>query len=70
MGIEAVPSALTRDADGVPVTPPTALRAPGHIDDNTRSTDVVGADHCIPMRHIGAHEQDTPHILQSDVSSL
>jgi hypothetical protein len=47
-----------------------ALRAPGHIDENTKSADVVGADKHIPMRHIGAHEQDTPHILQSHVSSL
>jgi hypothetical protein len=69
MDIEVVPSALTGDADGVSVTPPAALRAPRHIDDNKRSVDVVGADKRIPMRHIGAHEQDTPHILQSHVSS-
>jgi hypothetical protein len=63
MDIEVVPSAITGDIDGVSVTPPAALRALGHIDDNTRSADVVGADKHIPMRHIGAHEQDTPHIL-------
>jgi hypothetical protein len=56
--------------EGVSVTPAAALRAPGHIDDNTRSADVVGADKRIPMRHIGVHEQDTPHILQSHVSYL
>jgi hypothetical protein len=70
MDIEPVPSAITRYTDGVSVTPPAALRAPGHIEDNTRSADVVGADKRIPMRHIGAHEQDTPHILQSHISSL
>jgi hypothetical protein len=69
MDIKVVPSALTGDADGVSVTPPATLRAPGHIDDITRSTDVVGADQRIPMSHIGAHEQDTPHILQSHISS-
>ena len=68
MDIEVVPSAITGYTDGVSVTPPAALRAPGHIDDITRSTDVVGADQRIPMSHIGAHEQDTPHILQSHVS--
>jgi hypothetical protein len=69
MDIEVVPSALTGDADSVSVTPPAALKAPRHINDNTRSADVVGADKRIPMRHIRAHEQDTPHILQSHVSS-
>jgi hypothetical protein len=36
MDIVAVPDAVTGDANGVSVTPPAALRAPGHIDDNTR----------------------------------
>jgi hypothetical protein len=56
MDIEHVPSAITRYTDGVSVTPPAALRAPRHIEDNTRSADVVGADKHIPMRHIRAHE--------------
>jgi hypothetical protein len=47
---------LTRYVYGVAVTPPTALRAPGNIDDNTRSAEMVGADQRIPMRHIGAHD--------------
>jgi hypothetical protein len=70
MDMQPVASAITRYREGVFVTPPTALMAPGHIDENTRSADVVGADKHIPMRHIGAHEYDTPHILQSHVSSL
>jgi hypothetical protein len=69
MDIVAVPNAVTGDVDGVAVTPPVAFRAPGNIDDNTRLAYMVGADQRIPMRHIGAHEQDTPHILQSHVSS-
>jgi hypothetical protein len=69
MDIIDVPDALTGVADVVAVTLPTALRAPGNIDDNTRSLEMVGADQRIPMRHIGAHDQDTPHILQSHVSS-
>jgi hypothetical protein len=56
MGIVAVPDAVTGDADGVAVTPSAALRAPGNIDDNTRSAEMVGADQHIPMRHIGAHD--------------
>jgi hypothetical protein len=63
MDIVAVPDAMTGDADGVAVILPAALRAHGNIDDNTRSTEMVGADQRIPMRHIGAHDQDTPHIL-------
>jgi hypothetical protein len=69
MDIVAVPDAMTGDTDVVAVTPPTTLRAPGNIDDNTRSAEMVRADQRIPMRHIGAHDQDTPHILQSHVSS-
>jgi hypothetical protein len=69
MDMHPVASAITGYKEGVSVTPPAALRAPEHIDENTRS-DMVGADKHIPMRHIGAHEQDTPHILQSHVSSL
>jgi hypothetical protein len=56
MDIVVVPDAVTRDANGVAVTPLAALRAPRHIDDNTRPVDEVGADQRIPMRHIGAHE--------------
>jgi hypothetical protein len=70
MDMHLVASAITGYTEGVSVTPPAALRAPGHIDENTRSADVVGADKHIPMRHIGAHEHDTPHILQSHVSSV
>ena len=69
MDMHPVASAITGYTEGVSVTPPAALRAPGHIDENTRS-DMVGADKHIPMRHIGVHEHDTPHILQSHVSSL
>jgi hypothetical protein len=53
MDIVVVPDAVTGDADGVAVTPPAALRAPENIDDNTRSTEMVGAYQRIPMRHIG-----------------
>jgi hypothetical protein len=69
MDMHPVASAITGYKEGVSVTPPAALRAPEHIDENTRS-DMVGADKHIPMRHIGVHEHDTPHILQSHVSSL
>jgi hypothetical protein len=69
MDIVAVPDAVTGDADCVAVILPAALRAHGNIDDNTRSAEMVGADQHIPMRHIGAHDQDTPHILQSHISS-
>jgi hypothetical protein len=68
MYIVAVLDVVTGVADVVAITPPTALRAPRNIDDNTRSTEMVGADQHIPMRHISAHDQDTPHILQSHIS--
>jgi hypothetical protein len=52
------------------VTPPAALPAPGFLEDNsTVHPSLVGATQRIPMRTIGEHEQDTPHILQSHVSS-
>jgi hypothetical protein len=69
MDMHPVASAITGYTEGVSVTPPAALRAPGHIDEHTKTADVVGADKHIPMIHIGPHEQDTPHILQSHVSS-
>jgi hypothetical protein len=53
------------------ITPPTVLPAPGFLEDsNTVHPSLVGATHRIPMRTIGDHEQDTPHILQSHVSSV
>jgi hypothetical protein len=64
-----VASAIAGYTEVVSVTPPAALRAPGHIDEHTKTADVVGVEKHIPMRHIGPHEQDTPHILQSHVSS-
>jgi hypothetical protein len=67
--VHHVASAIAVYTEGVSVTPPAALRAPGHIDEHTKTVDVVGAEKHIPMRHIGPHEQDTPHILQSHVSS-
>jgi hypothetical protein len=52
------------------VTPPAALPAPGILEDsNTVHPSLVGTSQRIPMRTIGEHEQDTPHILQSHVSS-
>jgi hypothetical protein len=52
------------------VTPPTALPAPGILEDsNTVHPSLVGATQRIPMRTIGDHEQDTLHILQIHVSS-
>jgi hypothetical protein len=52
------------------VTPPAALLALGILEDNnTVHPSLVGATQRIPMRTIGDHEQDTPHILQSHVSS-
>jgi hypothetical protein len=69
MDMNHVFSAIAPYTEGVSVTPPAALRAPGHIDKQTKTADVVGAEKHIPMRHIGPHEQDTPHILQSHVSS-
>ena len=52
------------------VTPPVALPAPGILEDtNTVQPSLVGTTQRIPMRTIGEHEQDTPHILQSHVSS-
>ena len=52
------------------VTPPAALPAPGILEDsNTVHPSLVGTTQRIPMRTIGEHEQDTPHILQSHVSS-
>jgi hypothetical protein len=45
------------------ITPPTALRAPGVAVDNIMDT-------MIHMRTIGDHEQDTPHVLQSHVSTI
>jgi hypothetical protein len=69
MDMNLVFSAIVPYTEGVSVTPPAALRAPGHIDEQTKTADVVGAEKHIPMRHIGPHEQDTPHILQSHVSS-
>ena len=50
MDIVALPDAVIGEADGVAVTPPATLRAPGNIDDNTRSAEMVGADRHIPMR--------------------
>jgi hypothetical protein len=67
--VHPIASAIAVYREGVSVTPPAALRAPGHVDEHTKTTDVVGAEKHIPMRHIGPHEQDTPHILQSHVSS-
>lgn len=67
--INPVVSVIAPYTEGVSVTPPAALRAPGHIDEQTKTADVVGAEKHIPMRHIRPHEQDTPHILQSHVSS-
>jgi hypothetical protein len=69
MDMNLVASAIAPYTEGVSVTPPAALRAPGHIDEQTKTTDVVGTEKHISMRHIGPHEQDTPHILQSHVSS-
>jgi hypothetical protein len=69
MDMHPVASAIAGYAEGVSVTPPAALRAPGHIDEHTKTVDVVSAEKHIPMRHIGPHEQDTPHILQSHVCS-
>jgi hypothetical protein len=52
------------------VTPPAALPVPGILEDsNTVHPSLVGTTQRIPMRTIGEHEQDTPHILQSHVSS-
>jgi hypothetical protein len=68
MDMHPVASAIAPYTEGVSVTPPAALRAPGHIDEHTKTADVVGTEKHIPMRHIGPHEQDTPHILQSHVS--
>jgi hypothetical protein len=52
------------------VTPPAALPAPGILEDgNIVHPSLVGTSQRIPMRTIGEHEQDTPHILQSHVSS-
>jgi hypothetical protein len=60
---------VTGGAGIVAVIPPAALRAPGIVADNNRgATEMVGADQRIPMRHINAHDQDTPHILHSHVS--
>jgi hypothetical protein len=69
MDMHPVASVIAPYTEGVSVTPPAALRAPGHIDEHTKTADVVGVEKHIPMRHIGPHEQDTPHILQSHVSS-
>jgi hypothetical protein len=69
MDMHPVASAIAGYTEGVSVTPPAALRAPGHINEHTKMADVVDAEKHIPMRHIGPHEQDTPHILQSHVSS-
>ena len=53
------------------VTPPATLPVPGFLEDsNTVHPSLVGATQRIPMRTIGDHEQDTPHILQSHVSSV
>ena len=52
------------------VTPPAALPAPGIVEEgNTVHQSLMGTSQRIPMRTIGEHEQDTPHILQSHVSS-
>ena len=52
------------------VTPRAALPAPGILKDtNTVQPSLVGTTQRIPMRTIGEHEQDTPHILESHVSS-
>ena len=69
MDMHLVASVIAPYTEGVSVTPPVALRAPRHIDEHTKTADVVDAEKHIPMRHIGPHEQDTPHILQSHVSS-
>jgi hypothetical protein len=69
MDMHPVASVIAGYTEGVSVTPPAALRALGHIDEHTKMVDVVSAEKHIPMRHIGPHEQDTPHILQSHVSS-
>jgi hypothetical protein len=69
MDMNPVASAIAPYTEGVSVTPPAALRAPRHIDEQTKTADMVGIEKHILMRHIGPHEQDTPHILQSHVSS-
>jgi hypothetical protein len=69
MDMHLVASVIAGYTEGVSVTPSAALRAPGHIDEHTKTADVVGAEKHIPMRHIGSHEHDTPHILQSHVNS-
>jgi hypothetical protein len=52
------------------VTPPAALPAPRIVEEgNTVHPSLMGTSQRIPMRTIGEHEQDTPHILQSHVSS-
>jgi hypothetical protein len=56
MDMHPVASAIASYTEGVFVTPPAALRAPGHIDEHTKTADVVGAEKHIPMRHIGPHE--------------
>jgi hypothetical protein len=40
---------VTGGANIVAVTLAATLRAPGNVDDNTRSTEMVGADQHIPM---------------------
>jgi hypothetical protein len=69
---EATTTTLPCGSDGRhAVTPPAALPAPGFLEDsNAVHPSLVGATHRIPMRTIGDHEQDTPHILQSHVSSV
>ena len=51
MDMHPVASAIAPYTEGVSVTPPAALRAPGHIDEHTKT-----AEKHIPMRHIGPHE--------------
>ena len=65
----ATTTPCTTDGRNV-VTPPAALSVPGILEDsNTVHPSLVGTSQRIPMRTIGEHEQDTPHILQSHVSS-
>jgi hypothetical protein len=44
-----VASAIAGYAEVVSVTPPAALRAPVHIDEHTKTADVVGVEKHIPM---------------------
>jgi hypothetical protein len=68
-GFDAAGHGHTETAVGA-ITPPAALRALGVVDQNTADASRMAINQGESMRTISEHEQDTPVVLQSHVSTL